>query len=250
VATLKVDSVRQTVSEQIEPIVRLFHELAGRWILGVDLERARARLKCGRVAYDPLEVIGSAGGLLVPFVRATVALERAGLASDEEAIMARERRFQIAVLIAAWLANEPMPRDRVRGVARRAATLVGSSILHRASADLLAGLSLDHWKKGHCPCCGGAAEFSRWENSRRTLTCGRCDAHWTCDRVGCVGCGATEAPAIARVTSPALGYQLTICNSCGRYIKEPLLPDELDPLVDRALTVHLDLAAEKRGLRL
>ena len=249
-AALKVDSVRQTVAEQIEPIVRLHHELAHRWILGVDLERARERLRRGIVAYDPLEVIGSAGGLLVPFVRATVALERAGLATDEEAIMARERRFQIAVLITAWLSAEPLPQDRVKTVARRAATLVGSSILHRASADLLAGISLLHWEKGLCPCCGGAPEFSLRGPGGRSLICARCDASWDTEQDGCVGCGATAAPAICRVTSAALGYQLTICNSCGRYIKEPLLPDDLDPLVDRALTAHLDAAAEKRGLRL
>jgi hypothetical protein len=56
-------------------------------------------------------------------------------------------------------------------------------------------------------------------------------------------------PTLARVPSPYLGYQLAICNACGRYIKERrgALTHEL--FVERMLVAGLDEAAQQRGLR-
>ena len=246
------DSVRRGTAEQIAPIVSLQGDLEARWPLALDVTRCHARMMAGQVAYDPLEVIGSAGNLLVAFVRATVAIERAGLMSEDEAIQARERRFQLMSLIAGWLSGEPMPRERVRSAARRAASLVASSILRRASRDLqAAGVIPRDWPRPVCPCCGGAPDFAFTSaNDRRTLLCARCDARWETTARGCLGCGETEAPMLARIASPALGYALMICNPCGRYIKEPLDPSDLDPALDRVLTQQLDAAAEARGLRL
>jgi hypothetical protein len=84
----------------------------------------------------------------------------------------------------------------------------------------------------------------------RRLICVRCDASWPTLAPGCIGCGASAAPAICRVASKAIGYALVICNSCGRYLKEPLAPKSSDPLVERAITAQLDAAAESRGLRI
>lgn len=252
--------IRQTVAEQLAPVARLSIELASEWRLALDLARARGRLAGGLVAFDTLDVLGSAGDLLVPFVRATTALERAGLATIEEAVQARERRFQLLPLVVSWLAGEPEPRDRGRGAARRAAALVASSVLHRASEMLrrpddateaadVARL-IGEWQRAYCPCCGGAPDFAMRDGQTRWLLCARCDTSWPTSALGCLGCGAREAPTIARITSNALGYQLTICNSCGRYIKEPLSGGVTEPLIERLLTAELDAAAEARGLRL
>jgi hypothetical protein len=255
-------TLRQAIAELIAPVTQLDAELTREWVLALDVARARARLEGGAVAYEPLEVVGAAGNLLVPFVRATVALERSGLIADSDAVQARERRYQLMPLIASWLGGEPAPRDRARAAARRAAVLVAGSILRRASTLLRASVepgapgpagvqrALAEWERPLCPACGGAPDFARRDGGKRALTCARCDSTWRTSALGCLGCGAQEAPTIARVTSAALGYLLTICNSCGRYLKEPMEALPVEPLVERALTEELDAAAEARGLRL
>jgi hypothetical protein len=254
------NTIRQAVTEQLAPVARLSAELAREWRLALDLDRARARLAGGLVAFDPLDVLGSAGDLLVPFVRAVTALERAGLTAIEDSVQARDRRYQLLPLVVAWLGGEPEPRDRGRAAARRAAALVASSVLRRA-AELLRGAEDERaaidvarliatWQRAHCPCCGGAPDFAIRDGHTRSLLCARCDTSWPTTALGCLGCGAREAPTIARITSSALGYQLAICNSCGRYIKEPLADGIAEPLIERLLTAELDAAAEARGLRL
>ena len=255
-----VESIRQTVAEIMAPLARLHAELAREWRFELDIRQARSRLDSGAAAFEPMALIGSAGDLGLPFVRATVALERAGLAGDPEATQARERRHQVLPLIVSWLGGEPSPRDPVRGTARRAAAIVARSVLCRAidvlrSAEPAEGASpvgglLANWDRPSCPCCGGAPDFAMREGDRRALVCSRCDTTWYTSALGCLGCGASEAPTVARIRSPAIGYQLAICNSCGRYMKEPIEPRAIDPLLDRALTAELDAAAEARGLRL
>jgi len=254
------EGIRQTVAEIIAPVARLQAELAREWPLALDVARARARLEAGAAAFEPLALIGSAGDLLVPYVRATVALERAGLAGDPEASQARERRHQVLPLVVAWLGGEPPPRDAAKATARRAAAIVARSVLRRAIAILRGAQPADaasrveqrlaQWDRQTCPCCSGPPDFAVREADGRVLVCSRCDTTWRTTALGCLGCGARDAPTLARIVSPAIGYQLTICNSCGRYMKEPLDSRAIDPLVDRALTAELDAAAEARGLRL
>ena len=47
-----------------------------------------------------------------------------------------------------------------------------------------------------------------------------------------------------------LGYELLVCHACARYIKERQAEGMHDPIVERVLTVDLDAAAERRGLRI
>ena len=245
-----VETVRRAIAEQLAPVTSLRDDLEKRWQLAIDVERARARVRNGQCAGDPMETIGSAGNLLVSYVRATVAIERAGIVSDEEAIQARERRFQLMPLVAAWVAGEPMPRDRVKRAARRSAALVAGSILRRASRDVLGDAAPHDWSRASCPSCGGSPEFTYDDGDRRMLVCSRCDTRWGTTERGCLGCSARETPMLARVVSPAIGYALVVCNPCGRYLKEPLQPAALVPEIDRVLTQELDAAAEARGLRL
>lgn len=248
---LRPDSyVRDTVAEQVAPLAQLDDDLSDRWRIEIDADAARARIRAGRVAFDSTEVIASAGALVVPFVRATAALEHAGLATDEEATQARERRAYLPGLIRAWLAAEPMPRERVRATARRAAGIVASSILRRAAALVRGGEVVTGWRERHCPCCGGSPDFSLRTADDRTLICARCDTRWTTTAEGCLGCGEREPPALARIAWAALGCDLAICNACGRYVKEPTRLAPVEPLVERVLTAQLDAAAEARGLRL
>lgn len=242
---------REHLSEQLEAVLALRDEIARTLRPAVDLARAAERLAAGQTAYDPLEAIGSAGNLFVPFVRATVAIERAGLAQAREAAAARDARLELMPLIAGWLGNEPMPRDRVRATARRAAAVVANAILRATSAAIAGDRPLPRSARASCPCCGCAPDFTRTDHAgNRTLLCARCDAEWVTTRTGCTGCGASGAPSIAHVESPLLGYRLVLCNPCGRYLKEPIGPWSDDVTVERAMTGQLDAAAEARGLRL
>ena len=70
-------------------------------------------------------------------------------------------------------------------------------------------------------------------------------------RDGCLGCDAPDAPShIARIPNAALGYELVMCNSCGRFMKERPRRGTSQLLVERAITAELDRAAELRGLRI
>ena len=54
-----------------------------------------------------------------------------------------------------------------------------------------------------------------------------------------------DAPTgIARIGNPALGYDLMMCNSCGRFLKERPRRGLGSLLVERTITAELDVAAE------
>ena len=243
-------ALRRAVSEQIAPLREVASDVEIAVGAAVDAQAARERVKSRLTAYDAARVIAGVGSLLVPFVRATIALERAGLATETEAADARDRRFQLAPLIGDWLNAEPMPRDPAKATARRAAAVVLGAVLRRVSAAALENVSLESWNRGHCPACGGAPDFAERGEQGRTLACSRCDTRWQAAAAGCLGCGATEPPEVARIASATIGYTLVICNACGRYIKEPVGALGNDLLAERVLTAQLDGAAEARGLRL
>ncbi len=244
--------MRSALAEQIAPLLEAQQNLFDRWVIEMDLEAARRRIRDGRVAYEPLKVIAAAGHLLVAFRRMTVAIEHAGLATSDDAAAAREYGGDVLLLIAAWLAAEPLPRDPAKRVARRAAAAIGSSILARASEAVIeTDGDVAGWNRPHCPCCGGLPDFAfTGGGGTRAMVCARCDTEWPSDTAGCAGCGATSEPAIVRIAMPALGYDLVICNQCGRYIKESALSGTANLLVERALTADIDAAAERRGLML
>lgn len=217
----------------------------------VDLLQAGERLRVGRAAFNPVDEVGTPDDLDAPFVQATKALERAGLASNGEAASARAHRGDVLPMIAAWLSGDNAPRDRGRAVARRAAILVGRSRLRSAVARLRSAQPLDTWKGRGCPCCGGHPEFVVASPPGHSLICGRCDVSWVAARLGCTGCGASKPPVVVRVTLPdEAGYRLVVCNACGLYIKEGSVASGAPTIVEQALTAHLDAAAEARGLRL
>lgn len=244
-------AMRSALAEQLAPLIEAHESLFGRWMLALDVESARRRLREGRVAYDALDVIALAGPLLVAFRRMTVAIEHAGLATADEAASAREQGAEVLPLIAAWLGAEPLPREPAKRVARRAAAAIGSSILARASEEVRQESDVAGWNRPQCPCCGSLPDFAFTAGgATRTLVCARCDTAWPSDAAGCAGCGATSAPAIVRIAMAALGYDLVICNQCGRYIKESAASGTANLLVERALTADIDAAAERRGLML
>jgi hypothetical protein len=239
----------RTLAEQFTPIVSINDLMRQRGHASVDVEQARARIRAGRAAFDSTVVLRSAGDLKRAFDRTAAAFERTGIASTTELVALRSRELDPMRLVVSWSNGESMPRDATLRLARHVAAVVGNAVLSRASSDVTEKFSLASWKRLQCPCCGASPDLALTTDRRRTLVCWRCDTMWRTEQRGCLGCGADAPPTLARVPSPALGYDLAICNNCGRYLKERRGAPSHSLLVERALTAGLDEAAQQRGLR-
>jgi formate dehydrogenase formation protein len=244
------DTVSRVVAEQFGPILTVHKALSGSARASVDVADARARVTSGRPAFDAVGVLKAAGDLKRPFERAAVAFEHSGVASTSSIASVRSKNADVKRLVLGWANGDLAAADPGRNLARRIAGVVGNAILRRVASDLAAELSYRNWSAAVCPGCGAAPDLAFTTTRRRTLVCWRCDTKWRAPTTGCLGCGAEGPPTIARIASPYLGYELAICNGCGRYLKERRGALTYDPLVERALTAGLDAAAEGRGLRL
>src|SRR5205085_2381607 len=149
-------------------------------------------------------------------------------------------------LLSSWFTGDRIPHDMRKRLARQAAIVVGNAVLRNATERVGAPSLWKNWSRNVCPCCGGAPDVALLERGgQRSLVCSRCDAQWRAVRPGCLGCDASEEPSIARISNPAVGYDLVMCNSCGRFLKERARRGLESLLVERAITLELDVAAEQ-----
>ena len=124
--------------------------------------------------------------------------------------------------------------------------------LYRASDVILPKLNLELWTQGYCPVCGGRPNLALLEAKRgaRRLLCSRCNSLWPYSRVGCPFCKSKEKQDY--YPSEDGVYRLYVCPDCHRYIKTVDLRElhrEVYPLVERLLTVGMDLVAQEEGYR-
>jgi hypothetical protein len=245
-------SVRSTTAEQFEPVLRVHAEVLGACEPAVDPEAAQLRIRAGQVGYDALRVLRSCGDLLPRFLLVLDAFEVAGFISNEDRRALLDAEPDVDDLVSGWFTGDRTPRDPRRRAARQAAIVVGNALLSAASSRVGPSSTWRAWVRTVCPCCGGAPDIVLVERgAQRTLVCARCDAQWRARRSGCLGCDSDETPpAVARISNPELGYDLLMCNACGRFIKERPRRGLESLIVERALTTELDLAAEQRGLRI
>jgi formate dehydrogenase maturation protein FdhE len=245
------ESAPSGIGDDLRPLLRVHEELARFRLSPTRARRARANVSGGRVAFDATEVIRSAGNLDAHLGRMAMAFEMCGLASERELEAVRREHSTAEPLITAWLAGERgAPNDHGRRTALRAASLVANAVLRSAAAQASKGAQFTHWKQTTCPCCGGSPDIAVRAAGTRWLVCSRCDTKWLAPTAGCLGCEATRPPTFVRVDAPDLGYELLVCHACARYMKERAADGMQSPLVERAVTVELDAAAERRGLRI
>jgi hypothetical protein len=236
-------------ADEFGPLVRVHAELGRFRLPAPKVKRARNNVTEGRVAFDPNEVLRSAGDLDGSLGRVATAFEMCGMASPR-ALDAVRTGYAIAQpLLKAWLVGERGSSDEGRRLALRAASVVGNAILRSAAQQVSKGMDFPDWKKTTCPCCGGPPDLALRAEQRRTLVCARCDTQWHAPTLGCLGCEATRAPTFVRVDALDLGYELLVCHACARYLKERRGDGMQVPMIERAMTVDLDAAAERRGLR-
>jgi hypothetical protein len=238
----------KSLADQFRPIVTLHRSFRERGTVKVDIEAAHARIRAGRAAFDSTAVLSAAGDLTKHFHRTVIAFERVGIASTSQADALQKADIDPTTLIVNWAHTDSIPRSSHLRLVRQVAGIVGNALLVRASEEVSKGISFAGWKRSTCPCCGASPDMALTTDRRRTLVCWRCDTMWRTEKRGCLSCGAHDAPTLARVASP-YGYELAICNSCGRYLKERAGAPRHSLIVERALTAGLDEAAQLRGLR-
>lgn len=238
----------KSLADQFRPIVTLHRSFRERGTVMVDVDAAHARIRAGRAAFDSVAVLSGAGDLTKQFHRTVVAFEHIGIASTSQADALQKADVDATALVVNWANTDSIPRTSQLRLARQVAGIVGNALLVRASEEVSKGISFAAWKRSICPCCGASPDMALSTDRRRTLVCWRCDTMWRTDKHGCLSCGADDLPTLARVPSP-YGYDLAICNSCGRYLKERSGPPKHSLIVERALTMGLDEAAQMRGLR-
>jgi hypothetical protein len=248
--TIARESAPSGFADELGPLVRVHTELARFRLTPARVKRARANVAKGRIAFDPSEVIRAAGDLNGSLGRVAIAFEMCGMASPRALESFRKGYAVAQPLLKAWLVGDRGSSDEGRRLGLRAAALVGNAILRSAAVQASKGAQFSDWKKTSCPCCGGPPDLAiRAENGRR-LVCARCDTEWGAPTAGCLGCEASRPPTFVRVDTIDLGYELLVCHACARYIKERRGDDMQSPIIERVLTVDLDAAAERRGLRI
>ena len=124
--------------------------------------------------------------------------------------------------------------------------------LQRAAEVILPRLEIERWVQGYCPVCGGRPNFSLLEAKRgaRQLMCSRCNSIWHYSRVGCPFCKSKEKQTYYAGEDGI--YRLYVCPDCDRYLKTMDLRElerRVEPVVERLLTVGMDLAAQQEGYR-
>jgi hypothetical protein len=247
--TITRESAPSSYDDDLGPLVRVHTELGRFRLSPARVKKARANVAEGRVAFDPNEILRAAGDLNASLDRVATAFEMCGLASGRELDSFRKGYSIAQPLLKAWLVGERGSSDEGRRLALRAAALVGNAILRSAAAQASKGVEFADWKRTTCPCCGGQPDLAVRIDSHRWLVCARCDTRWHAPTMGCLGCEATRAPTFVRVDALDLGYELLVCHACARYLKERRGDGMQSPIIERALTVELDAAAERRGLR-
>ena len=238
------------MADELGPLVRVHTELGKFRLSAVRVKRARTNISEGRVAFDANEVIRAATDLDASLGRVATAFEMCGLAS-QRALDSVRRSYTVAnPLLKAWMVGERGSSDEGRRLALRAAGLLGNAILRSAALQVSKDVSFAQWKKASCPCCGGPPDLAIKDGTHRHLICARCDTQWPAPTLGCLGCESTRPPTFVRVDAVDLGYELLVCHACARYLKERGSDGMQLPIVERNVTIELDSAAERRGLRI
>jgi Protein involved in formate dehydrogenase formation len=249
VSTRRPTVASRTLAEQLRPVVDAHRAIQDHGYGSTDVERAQTRIRSGRTGFDAWELLEEAGDLSTAFTQMTAAFELSGIASTSSISALESVRADPTITTLRWANAESAPVEATLRLERRIAGVVGNAILSRIARQVMADVSPLAWKRSICPCCGASPDLALQTEARRYLVCWRCDTTWRTSDRGCLGCGETSPPGLVRIPSPYLGYELAICNACGRYLKERKGGMTHEPIVERTLTAGLDEAAQLRGLR-
>jgi len=113
-----------------------------------------------------------------------------------------------------------------------------------------------NWEKQSCPICGEQADLAILlkENGERHLGCSCCQIKWRYPRLKCISCENTNPETLKYYfVEEAPEQQIHYCESCKSYLKTVdyrFINEKFeDLLLLNYMTAHLDVLAEKNGLR-
>jgi hypothetical protein len=231
-----------------EPVVR--DEMAMRW----RLERAVPQLAFGQLRVEPgfFEPLVAQVAEVLLHHNPTWQLEPKEVTSEDLLSLARD-------VFETWdTLTGPEPgsgdgSDDHTATGYTTALAVSLSLapyLQQASDAILPQLDLTLWKQATCPICGGRPNFSILdeEAGARKLMCSRCASLWGTPRVSCPFCAAGEKATF--YSSEDDLYRLYVCPECKHYLKAVDLRKArrvIIPMVERLLTVGMDLTARQEG---
>ena len=123
----------------------------------------------------------------------------------------------------------------------------------QAAQDLIQGVDLRGWLRGHCPVCGHLPVLAHIQSAAglRTLWCLHCGTNWPFARLECPYClneNQEELELIGAEDEPSCWAHA--CAGCGKYIKEIKsdLPADGFPFEEFYLETHAsDLLARDVG---
>ena len=107
----------------------------------------------------------------------------------------------------------------------------------------------------YCPACGGQPLMGKHiePDGHRYLRCSNCGNEWAFPRIGCPGCGETDAGKFeALFVDGDEGHRIYVCKTCMQYIKisdERLLGGRVHLPLEDIVTLHLDELGVERGYR-
>ncbi|MCW4021500.1 MAG: formate dehydrogenase accessory protein FdhE [Candidatus Bathyarchaeota archaeon] len=112
---------------------------------------------------------------------------------------------------------------------------------------------LDKWWQTSCPVCGRVPAVARIRHRKRYLQCTFCGTEYLSDRFLCAHCGNKDPYTLKYLTPEAQSaLQIDYCEKCRHYIKviyEARLRESVPKGLEDILTLNLDFAAKKAGLK-
>lgn len=168
------------------------------------------------------------------------------------------------LLVRAVFSEAPVDVPGVsRDTLRFAASELVKPFIERQAQDLLALVAELPWRRGMCPVCGGApnfsvlrkvrdeSEFIQAHGGQRLMHCAVCSSDWRCKRVSCPTCGNEEPDELFNLRVEGRPFERAdICKKCKTFV---LCLDTVEfveipnPEVAALAMLPLDLLVRKEG---
>jgi FdhE protein len=158
-----------------------------------------------------------------------------------------------ALRVSSWLIGDRAFTPSRPGLLRYLGWVATARYL-RPALEAFARTREEHrWLRSYCPTCGSPPAMAQLigidPGRMRYLVCGSCTTRWRYSRTGCPFC-ETDTRRIAVITIEGQGgLRLDYCESCRAYLKTYEGQGRETVLLADWTSIHLDVAAQDRGLR-